>query len=130
MKIRWLAVIRDVLVIILLTSVGGFLVGILGVQQTRTRTYLAAANIFFSVVGFTISGCMAKVDKSRHLFTVAIALWIVTITNVFLGAPFISWLLGILPILLMMAIGNALSSFFVRTPEKREIKEEDKEPSP
>ena len=124
MKIQWRDLIRDVAIIALFTLVGGgFMVSIWGGQKDQTRIVFAVSNILFGIIGFTISGCLAKVDRFKHLFIVAISLWILTLFNVLIsGAPFISWFLGIIPILIMMGVGGALSFLFVRPSKSSEHK--------
>ena len=118
MKISWKGVIRDVLIICILTFAGALVVRTsVGDLATRFKLFLLS-NLFLQIVGFTIGGCIAKTRRIKHLFIVAIGVWIVNLLNIALGAStFTLWLVSLLPTLLMMLIGWALSFLFVRAPK-------------
>ena len=119
--IRWGAVIRDVVIIWILTALAGFAIGITSTPGSNLMLGYAFANLFFGSVGFTISGCMAKVGRWKHLFVVAIGVWIVGLINIIIAPIGIKeWLFGFIFIALMMAIGGGLSYLFAPTPKSRE----------
>ncbi len=126
-KIRWGAVVRDVVIIWILTGLGGFAVGVTGAPRENLLVGYAVANIIFGTVGFTISGCMAKVGRWKHLFVVAVGVWLVSLVNIFIGPISIAdWLFGLVFIVFMMAVGGGLSCLFVRTPKGSESTEAQK----
>ena len=78
-------------------------------------------DLIFGTVGFTISGCLARTDRLRHLLMVAFAVWLTGLTNVaFELATVQQWLFGAIGILLMMGLGYAISLAFVR-PHRPEV---------
>ena len=81
-----------------------------------------SSNIFWGTVGFAISGCLAKVQRFKHLLMVAVGLWLVSFVNVAMGlTPVQFWAVGFLLILLMMGLGGGLSYLFVRTPQTEPV---------
>ncbi|MCX6544005.1 MAG: hypothetical protein NTV05_06270 [Acidobacteria bacterium] len=111
----WLAVVRDVVIIYALTFLGGFVVGVAGGQGPRGAVAIGLSNVLFGIVGFTISGCLARVKRWRHLTAVATVVWLASGANIFFGAgTVLTWILGIMPTGVVMAIGGGLSHLFVR----------------
>jgi hypothetical protein len=123
-KIRWGAVLRDVIIIWILTALAGFVIGFTSPPKDNFMMGYALANLVFGSVGFTISGCMAKVGRWKHLFIVAIGVWIVGLINIII-APIniMQWFFGFIFIVLIMAIGGGLSYLFVPTPKSKESNE-------
>jgi len=118
--IHWKALIRDVIIIFVLTGIGGFLIGLAAAGGNLPIAVIGVSNIIFSIVGFTISGCMAKVQRFRHLLHVALAVWLLSAFNMLLipAIGLAQWLAGIVVLMISMAIGGALSFIFVKTPEE------------
>jgi hypothetical protein len=74
--------------------------------------------MFWGVVGFTISGCLAKASRWRHLAVVALVFWLACAVNVVLDmTPITAWMAGSILILIMMGLGGGLSYLFVKTPQ-------------
>ena len=111
------AVIRDVGIIMILTALAGVVLGI-GMSNASEEELLGAAalaNIVFGTVGFVISGARVPSGRWKHLFAVAIGLWLAGILNVVLGiVDGGSWFISVFLILLMMAIGGGISYLFNR----------------
>ncbi len=119
MAIEWKGVARDVAIVFVLTFLGGLVVGFTSSLTGGEVNVLAIAlsNIIFGTVGFTISGCIVKINRFRHLYQVALGVWLLSLVNVALGLVDIQqWLVSILSVLLMMGMGGGLSYLFVRTP--------------
>ena len=120
----WKAVVRDVVIIWLLTAIGGFIIGVTIAMTGRSTVAMLAvglSNIFFGTIGFCISGCMIKDKRWNHLVIVAIFVWLTSIINIFLGfASLIQWLSSIIAIFIMTALGGGLSYIF-RKPSKDEV---------
>ena len=74
--IRWKALIRDVIIIFVLTALGGIIVGIAAAGGDLPMAAIALSSIIFCVIGFCVAGCMAKLNRFRHLFHVAVAVWL------------------------------------------------------
>ncbi len=72
MKINRKGVVRDVFIIYCLTFIGGLIVGIsVGPGPNRIMA-LILSNLLLEIVGFTISGCIVKINRFKHLLIVAI----------------------------------------------------------
>lgn len=120
MPINWIAVARDVSIVFGLVLVSSFVAAQLLQAQGEevTALVIGLSNIFWGTVGFAISGCLVKVQRFKHLFIVAIGLWLVSFVNVAMGLTRVQvWVAGFLLILLMMGLGGGLSYLFVRTPQ-------------
>lgn len=121
MHIRWFALIRDVSIVFGLVLASSFAAAqiIQAMGEEVTALVIGLSNIFWGTVGFTISGCLAKTERFKHLFMVAVGLWLVSFVNVVMGlTPVQFWAVGFLLILLMMGLGGGLSYLFVRTPQE------------
>jgi len=113
---RWRAIIRDVIIIWILTALAGFVVGVTGVGGDRYILGIALANLIFGTVGFCISGCLAKSNRWKHLSIVAVFVWLVGFINVIIiPVTIVSWFSGIIFIFIMMGIGGSLSYIFVKS---------------
>ena len=115
-------IVRDVLIIFVLTFIGGFIVGISlganGIKGTSGLIAIGLANILLSAVGFCISGALAKTDRFKHLFKVAIALWLAsTINLIWMESNIVQWASSIIPILIAMGIGGGTSYIFASDPK-------------
>jgi uncharacterized protein YacL len=111
------AVIRDVGVLLLLTALGGVIIATAkpGTNFEENIAAMALSNMIFGTIGFTISGSRITGNRWRHLFIVAVVLWLVSLLNVLLlGVDIITWFYAIPSILVMMGIGGALSYRFNR----------------
>jgi hypothetical protein len=123
-KIRWGAVLRDVVIIWILTALAGFVVGFTSPPEANRMMGYALANLIFGSVGFTISGCMAKIGRWKHLLVVAIGVWIVGLINIFIvPINLTQWFFGFIFIVFIMAIGGGLSYLFAPTPKSSESNE-------
>jgi hypothetical protein len=124
MPINWIAVARDVSIVFGLVLVSSFAaVQLLELRgEEATPLVIGLSNIFWGTVGFTISGCLAKVQRFRHLLMVAVGLWLVSFVNVVMGLTQAQvWAAGFLLILMMMGLGGGLSYLFVRTPRAEPV---------
>jgi hypothetical protein len=82
----------------------------------------------FGIVGFTISGCLAKVNRFRHLVSVGIVVWIIS-TGAYSLVVYINAIssavgnvvgyagMSFIKIGIFLLIGWGLSYIFVRTPK-------------
>jgi hypothetical protein len=113
-QVRVALILRDIVIIVALTFIGGFVIG-LAADPTSTRGMLAiaASNLLLGTVGFVISGCLAVGSRRRHLAFVGLGVWIAGLMNVLLfGFGFIQWFLGFFAVALMMGVGGAISYLF------------------
>lgn len=119
MPINWIAVSRDVSIVVGLVLVSSFAAAqfIQATGEEVTALVIGLSNFFWGTVGFTISGCLIKTQRFKHLFIVAFGLWLVSFVNVAMGLTQVQvWVAGFLLILTMMGLGGGLSYLFVRTP--------------
>lgn len=112
---NWKSVLRDALLIFLLTAVGGFLVAFFeGATGGKAPPALSfALSVVLAIFGFAISGSLTRVRRWRHLLTVAAAVWLLGLVNLALGANAIQWLSTGLPILIACGIGGALAALLI-----------------
>lgn len=115
------SILLDALIVYGLTFVCGAIVGALSsslaspmtLEKLRTPNMIIAialSNSFASILGFFIVGFRAARNQYwRHLFLVALFVWIASLINVvFFGIPFARWFFGIFAMALFMGIGGGL----------------------
>jgi len=118
-KIRPGAVARDVVIVWVLTAIGGFIVGLSGASSSSDRYIfaIAASNLLLGTIGFTVAGCLTPANRWSHLSWVALFTWLSSIFNVlFLGFSFGNWVASLTFIALMAGVGGAISLLFKKTP--------------
>ena len=121
-RLRIGPIIRDVVIVWVLTAIGGFVAGIAtgGPQRDAQRFMLAvaASNLLLGTVAFTIAGCLAPPGRWCHLAIVAAGAWLTSLLNVmFFGVGVAQWTGGAIFMAVIMGIGGAISYVF-----KRDIK--------
>jgi TPR repeat protein len=111
-------ILRDVIIVTVLSSLGGFIVGFASTSGHNSPLYiysLALSNSLFLTIGFTISGCLAVENRWRHLAFVGAIVWVVSIFNVvFFGLTFIQWAASVVAIAIFALIGGGISLLFKR----------------
>ena len=110
-------VLRDVIIVTVLTGLGGFIVGFASTEHNSPLYIysLALSNSLFCIIGFTISGCLAVGNRWRHLAIVAAITWAVSIFNViFFGVTIIQWAASAIAIAIFALIGGGISLLFKR----------------
>ncbi|WP_076789663.1 DUF4339 domain-containing protein [Chlorobium sp. KB01] len=112
-------VIRDVIIVAVLTAIGGFAVGLASGRADMSSPGfvlgLAASNTLLGSVGFIIVGCLAKGNRWRHLLHVAVGVWLVGLLNVMIGMiSFGEWFFSVFFVALIMGVGGGLSFAFKR----------------
>ncbi len=123
MPFNFIAIARDVSIVFGLVVASSFAAAqiIQAMGGEVTPLVIGLSNIFWGTVGFTISGCLAKVQRFKHLFLVALGLWLLSFVNVAMGlTPPQVWAAGSLLILAMMGMGGGLSYLIVKTPPAAE----------
>jgi len=120
--VNWKLIARDTLILWCFTALGGvavgFAFGVMGAAQSpKSLIAIGVSNLLFGIVGFTIVGALAKVNRFRHLLIVAVATWITSLTNVFVfGVGFGQWALSLLFLLVIMLIGGGISLLLTARP--------------
>jgi hypothetical protein len=100
----------------------GFALGPVGLATPHGLMTMALGTVIFNTISFTIIGCMARVDRFKHLFIVAIVGWLISSIN-FVFMPMVmkvplslqQWFIGLGVALSTMGLGGALSFVFVRS---------------
>jgi hypothetical protein len=113
------SVIRDVIIVWVLTAAGGFVVGfaagVLQLKPPLAMLALIASNFLLGTVAFTIVGCLAPLSRWRHLGFVALGAWFTSLINVvFFGVTIPQWVAGAIFMAIIMGIGGSLSYLFKR----------------
>jgi len=112
-------IVRDVIIVWVLTSMGGFVVGFaMPAPHRDAQQYalaLAVSNILFVTAGFTIAGCLAPPKKWRHLAFVALGTWLTSIINiVFFDTSIPQWIAGAIFLAVVMGLGGAISTVLMK----------------
>ncbi len=111
-------ILRDALIILILTFVGGFIIGLcrpmFKMSDQEFMSLIGLSNLLFSVIGFTIAGSLSPNQRWKHLLLVTLCVWPMGLINLFFGIPVIQWVISILPLLITMAIGGAISYLFAK----------------
>ena len=113
MNLQWKTVGRDVLVIFLLTAIGGFCIGLVNgtTGSELPIMWLAVSNLIFGTAGFAYSASKTAENRWAHLVAVALGVWILSLMNPLLGLVTISeWMLSIISIFVFMGIGGAIGA--------------------
>jgi hypothetical protein len=118
-RVRIGPVIRDIVIVWLLTAMGGFVAGVAtgGPQRDAPRFMLAviASNFLLGSVAFTIAGCLAPPGRWRHLGFVALGAWLTSLINVvFFRFTIPQWISGAIFMAIIMGVGGAISYLFKR----------------
>ena len=113
-------IIRDVVIIVVLTAIGGFVIGLSGGLRSSTGMIaIAVSNLLLGTVGFIISACLAHGNRWRHLWIVALGVWIFGIVNImFFGFSIGQWIASAFAIALMTGAGGGLSYVFRKNDAK------------
>lgn len=114
-------IVRDVIIVWILTGLGGFIVGfavtvVTGGPPKHTPGYIlaiATSNFLLGTVAFTIVGCLTPTARWRYLAIVAAVAWLTSLINVvWFGSKISQWLDGIIFMAVIMGIGGGLSYLF------------------
>ncbi len=112
-------ILRDVLLILILTFVGGYLISCVALPVFKRPVFaIAASHFLLGTVGFTISGCLAKSRRWTYLANVAVFVWIAGVVNViFAHVTLMHWFASFFAVASMMIAGGAISFLFKRNTE-------------
>lgn len=117
-RVRIGPIIRDVVIVWVLTAIGGFVIGVSGGSQGDPRRHqvaLVISNFLLGSIGFTIAGCLAPRPRWNHLAYVALGAWLTGLINVvFFHVTITQWMFSALFMGIIMGIGGALSYVFRR----------------
>lgn len=122
-KSSWSRIIVEALIIFIATAIPTFILGFLwsppgpndSIELIEIKLKFYYASIALEVIGFIIVGCLHKNNRFSHLFLVATALWVFSLSNYFIKPfSFGSLIQGFIHVLIAMIIGGFLSLIFVR----------------
>lgn len=114
-------ILRDVIIVWVLTGIGGFVVGFgitvaTGSPPKHTQGYMlaiATSNFLLGIVAFTIVGCLTSIARWRHLIIVAAFAWLTSLVNVAFWETTVSqWIGSAVFIAAIMGIGGGLPYLF------------------
>ena len=113
--IRWRDVLRDVVIVWLLTFTGGIVAARVGTGPKGP--VLVMSNLITGVIAFTFIGCLTPVRRFRHLIVVAFAAWLSGLLNVVVfHNPVAAWMVSIVYLTIVMVVGGLLLYLFKRSP--------------
>lgn len=121
MKVDWLTLGRDVLMILVLLFL--LVVGLARATGGLDLNAAFGAGFVAMTIGFAVSGCLSPKARFKHLPFVAAGVWLLgTLLNTLTrGFPIEAvWQMGlqsVLPVFGSMLLGGALSLAIVKTPE-------------
>jgi hypothetical protein len=106
-------VVRDAAFIAALVVLGGLVVSMLfgGGRGALPMPHVALSNLLLGTLGFLICGRRVRAFRGRHLFTVALIVWLVSIVSVpLLGITIGQWLASALAIFVACLVGGGLAA--------------------
>ena len=118
---NWGRIVRDALLIMLITALGGFLIGVFAASRgdKSSMAAIAVSNIGLATIGFAISGSLTRANRVRHLLSVAALVWLLSLANVAFGISLAQWAASAIAILFSCGVGGAISALmFRRTPNE------------
>lgn len=127
MKIKWLRVVRDVVIVTIFLAIGGFIIG--STAGIVTKQAMVVPSLLLGTLGFCLCGCLIVENRWKHLFIVALGVWLLNCLPQLPSLPFsvLAWVLNVAIIFVPMLIGGTLSLALARTPKKKEEKDEQKQ---
>ena len=128
MKIKWLRVVRDVAIVTVFFGIGGFIVGY-ATQGQWTKDALFIAASMLGILGFCLCGCLTIENRWKHLFIVALGVWLINCLPLLPTLPFsvLAWVLNVSVIFFPMVIGGSISSVLARASKQKECRVDEPE---
>lgn len=126
MNLNWKPLVRDIAIVWVAMNLGGAVVGFVGgvllgpnaMMDPRIQLSISFSSFVFGIVGFTIAGALVKVSRFKHLFIVAVAVWLISATALLVAPVTLQqWLWGLPFNTVVALIGGCLSFVFVRAPK-------------
>lgn len=98
-------ILRDVGILWVLSIASAATAG----DPRRSYIALGIGSLIVPIIGFIIAGCLVRGPRWKHLFTVALVLWITNLVNLSVGMTITQWFFGLPFLLLLAAIGGGIS---------------------
>ena len=77
--------------------------------------HVAVSNFLLGLLGFVIAGALTRIERGRHLWMVALGVWLLGLSSVLLlGISLFQWLVSGLAIFFACLIGGAIASALFR----------------
>jgi hypothetical protein len=134
MRIRWLRVLRDVIIVIVLRYVGAFIVAL--IQGMVTTESLFVSSLLLGTLGFCLCGCLTIENRWKHLFIVALGVWLIIFSYqlaLLAFLPFnvldnvLAWVRNIFSAFVPMVLGGYLSMVLVKASKQKDVNNEQKQ---
>ena len=117
MKIEWLTVARDAIIVQLVRFAGGLLVGVAAGGSGPSDLARNRWDLLLMIVGFCVVGCLRRTRRMAHLGVVAGGVWLITGANLLTADLSVAaWIRYVLPIALASLLGGGASLLIVRSP--------------
>jgi hypothetical protein len=126
MNLNWKPLARDIGIVWAAMNLGGLVVGFVGgvllgpgaIMDPRVQPSISFSSFVCGIVGFTIAGALVKTSRFKHLFIVAVGVWLISATALLVAPLTLQQWLWALPFNTVVAlIGGCISFFFVRAPK-------------
>jgi hypothetical protein len=123
--IRWKIVLRDIVVIYLVSLLGGFVIGFVCAVQGRPPSVvgIAISNALSVTIGFAISAALSPVRRWAHIGVALPGVWLTGLPNLLIGVTLTQWILGLPLLALSMGLGGALSYLLPRRKKRHQTPE-------
>jgi hypothetical protein len=113
-RLRWKAVLRDIVIVYGLTLLGGYLSGLAAAAVGDSRVQLVGSALF-ATLGFAISAWLTRENRPLHLIGVSIGVWLASALNMLAGIPVSAWLVSIVFLPPVMLAGAGITLLIERT---------------
>ena len=126
---HWKRIIRDIMIILVLTFFGGFILGLAGSsvgieipEQTRGLVNIIFITISGAIIGYIIRYKIE--DKFNYVTLVGFLVVIISLINCWLyDVTFLKWAWGGVMTIMFLWVGFALSSILVKIMKSFKLKE-------
>ncbi len=128
MKIKWLRVVRDVVILTIMFAIGGFIAGLArGAMPTKGAMFVSS--LLMGTIGFCLCGCLTIENRWKHLFIVAVGVWLINCLPYLPNLPvsLLAYVLNVSIIFIPMIIGGAISVVLVKAPRQIECRVDESE---
>lgn len=127
MKIKWLRVVRDVVIVTIILFIGGIVAASGGIPTSKVEMLLPS--ILMSIIGFCLCGCLTIENRWKHLFIVAVGVWLINCLPSLPNLPvsLLAYVLNVSIIFIPMIIGGAISVVLVKAPRQIECRVDEPE---
>lgn len=120
--------IIDLLIVLGLSALGGFLIGFFGaftsIDDETKMMLIALSNLITLLIGFWIVGCINKtgeLSRFKYLAYVMVGVWLFGLVNVALfDFSIYQWIASGIPIIILGVLGGGISFLTCKAVENQE----------